>query len=128
MTGELMGVRYLVVPAYNVNKFRAPGVVFHPKEYGGVGYIIEVDNIRIYHPGDTDLIEEMKTLGRIDVALLPVSGTYVMTAEEAAKAVDIIKPDLAIPMHFGEIVGSEKDAQTFKSKASCRVEILKPEE
>ncbi|MEM3395282.1 MAG: MBL fold metallo-hydrolase [Nitrososphaerota archaeon] len=128
MTGELMGVRYSVVPAYNVNKFRAPGVVFHPKEYGGVGYIIEVDNIRIYHPGDTDLIEEMKTLGRIDVALLPVSGTYVMTAEEAAKAVDIIKPDLAIPMHFGEIVGSEKDAQTFKSKASCRVEILKPEE
>jgi L-ascorbate metabolism protein UlaG (beta-lactamase superfamily) len=127
-TGELMGVRYTAVPAYNVNKFRAPGVVFHPREYGGVGYVIEIDGVRFYHPGDTDFIEEMKGLGKIDVAFMPVSGTYVMTAEEAISAVDVIKPELAIPMHYGEIVGSEKDAYYFKSKASCRVEILKPEE
>lgn len=127
-TGDLLGIGYTSVPAYNVNKFRAPGVVFHPKEYGGVGYIIELENVRIYHPGDTDLIEEMKKLGKIDVAMLPVSGTYVMTADEAVRAVEVIKPELAIPMHYGEIVGSERDAETFKSKANCRVEILKPEE
>ena len=125
--GELLGVKYEAVPAYNVNKFRAPGIVFHPKEYGGVGYIIELDDVRIYHSGDTDLIDEMKQLGRIDIAFLPVSGTYVMTADEAINAVDVIKPELAIPMHYGEIVGSERDAQHFKAHARCRVEILKPE-
>lgn len=125
--GELLGVKYEVVSAYNVNKFRAPGIVFHPKEYGGVGYVIELDNVRVYHSGDTDLIDEMKQLGRIDIAFLPVSGTYVMTADEAINAVDIIKPELAIPMHYGEIVGSERDAQLFKTRAKCRVEILKPE-
>ncbi len=123
---ELGDVTVEVVPAYNVNKFREPGRVFHPKEDGKAGYVITVKGVRVYHAGDTDAIPEMKGL-RTDIALLPVSGTYVMTAEEAADAARMIKPKLAIPMHYGTIVGSESDAERFKQLASCQVQILKPE-
>ncbi len=125
--GEAGEVRYTVVPAYNVNKFRSPGVVYHPREYGGVGFIVEFFGVRIYHPGDTDFIPEMRGLGKIDVAFLPVSGVYVMTAQEAAEAANTIAPDVAIPMHYGSIVGSRKEAEEFKRRAKCRVEILEPE-
>lgn len=114
------------VPAYNLNKFREPGKVFHPKDDGKAGYIVTVKGVRIYHAGDTDAIPEMKGL-KTDVALLPVSGTYVMTSEEAAEAARTINPKLAIPMHYGAIVGSERDAEKFKQLATCPVQILKPE-
>ena len=114
------------VPAYNLNKFREPGKVFHPKGDGKAGYIVTVKGVRIYHAGDTDAIPEMKGL-KTDVALLPVSGTYVMTSEEAAEAAKTINPRLAIPMHYGAIVGSERDAERFKQLATCPVQILKPE-
>jgi len=116
-----------VVPAYNTNKFRSPGSPFHPQEDGKVGFVLSVEGIRIYHAGDTDEIPEMAALKGVDVALLPVSGTYVMTAEEAAKACKAIRPKLAIPMHYGAIVGSAADAEAFRKSATCRVEILKPE-
>jgi len=107
------GVETIAIPAYNTNKFRSPGRVFHPKEDGRVGYIVLFDGVKIYHAGDTDLIPEMKDL-QPDIALIPVSGTYVMTADEAAEAVKIIKPKIAIPMHYGSIVGSISDAHRFK--------------
>ena len=115
-----------VVPAYNLNKFREPGKVFHPKEDGKAGFIIGIKGVRVYHAGDTDIIPEMKGL-KPDVALLPVSGTYVMTAEEAAQAVRMVEPKLAIPMHYGVIVGTEQDAQRFKQLTTMEVQILKPE-
>jgi len=115
-----------VVPAYNLNKFREPGKVFHPKEDGKAGYIIEIKGVRVYHAGDTDAIPEMKGL-KADVALLPVSGTYVMTADEAAQAVKMVEPKVAIPMHYGVIVGTEHDAQKFKQLTTVEVQILKPE-
>src|ERR1700756_382450 len=115
-----------VVPAYNLNKFREPGKVFHPKEDGKAGFIIGIKGVRVYHAGDTDIIPEMKGL-KPDVALLPVSGTYVMTAEEAAQAVKMVEPKLAIPMHYGAIVGTEQDAQKFKQLTTIEVQILKPE-
>lgn len=115
-----------VVPAYNLNKFREPGKVFHPKEDGKVGFIIGIKGVRVYHAGDTDAIPEMKGL-KPDVALLPVSGTYVMTPEEAALAVKMVEPKLAIPMHYGVIVGTEQDAQKFKQLTTVDVQILKPE-
>lgn len=121
---EIKGIQIEVVPAYNIDKFRAPGVPYHPKEDGKVGYVVTVQGKRIYHAGDTDNIPEMADLKDIDIAFLPVSGTYVMTAEEAAKACDIIKPKVAIPMHYGKIVGTPKDAEIFKSLATCNVEIL----
>ncbi|HDJ89130.1 MAG TPA: MBL fold metallo-hydrolase [Thermoprotei archaeon] len=100
------------VPAYNIGKR------FHPKSYNGIGVIINIKGVRIYHAGDTDLIPEMRTFKNIDIALLPVSGTYVMTAKEAVEAVKIIKPKVAIPMHYGVIVGSIEDARYFEREAS----------
>jgi L-ascorbate metabolism protein UlaG (beta-lactamase superfamily) len=111
------------VPAYNINKFREPGQVFHPKEYGGVGFVVKMDGTTVYYAGDTDLIPEMKSI-QCDVALLPVSGTYVMTAEEAAAAAAAINPKIAVPMHYGAIVGGEEDAKKFKSLVkNCEVQI-----
>jgi L-ascorbate metabolism protein UlaG (beta-lactamase superfamily) len=121
------GVNVEVLPAYNTNKFRSPGNPFHPKTDGKVGFILGVGGVRIYHSGDTDEIPEMAGAKGVDVALLPVSGTYVMTAQEAAKACATIQPKLAIPMHYGAIVGSAADAEAFRKAVKCRVEILTPE-
>jgi len=122
----LEGISIEAVPAYIHNKFREPGKVFHPKEDGKVGYIVGMKGVRVYHSGDTDAIPEMKGF-KADLALLPVSGTYVMTFEEAAQAVKMIGPKAAIPMHYGVIVGSESDAEKFKQIAPCPVHILRPE-
>ncbi|NPA98018.1 MAG: MBL fold metallo-hydrolase [Crenarchaeota archaeon] len=129
-TLEMRGVKIETLPSYNVNKFRAPGKVFHPKEDGRVGYLINVAGVSIYHAGDTDVIPEMEKLrDRVDIALLPVSGTYVMTPEEAAEAVRIIRPKVAVPMHYGVIVGDKSHAEAFRKLAGniARVEILEPE-
>jgi L-ascorbate metabolism protein UlaG (beta-lactamase superfamily) len=122
-TIELDGVTVSAVPAYNTSKFRAPGQVFHPQADGKVGYIVEFDGRRIYHAGDTDVIPEMSDID-VEVALLPVSGTYVMTADEAVQACDLIKAKVVIPMHYADIVGSVADARRFKERCSLPVEIL----
>ena len=122
----LENVTIEAIPAYNLNKFREPGKPFHPKEEIKLGFLIQIAGVRVYHAGDTDFIPEMKRL-KTDLALLPVSGTYVMTPQEAASAAAAIEPKLAIPMHYGAIVGSEKDAAEFKRLAPCAVQILKPE-
>jgi L-ascorbate metabolism protein UlaG (beta-lactamase superfamily) len=125
---DVQGITVEAVHAYNTNKIN-PGTSkpFHPKEDNKVGFVVTINNVRIYHAGDTDAIEEMKNI-RTDIALLPVSGTYVMTAEEAAQAVKMIKPKLAIPMHYAAIVGSEKDAEEFKQLVKeCEVKILNKE-
>lgn len=114
------------VPAYNLNKFREPGKPFHPKEDGKVGYIVTVKGVRIYHAGDTDHIPEMKGL-RPDIALLPVSGTYVMTVQEAVEATASVNPKVVIPMHYGAIVGSKSDAESFSKLVKCEVKILEKE-
>jgi len=119
---ELAGLKVRVIPAYNLTKFRSRGHPFHPKGVG-VGYVVEIDGETVYHTGDSDLIPEMDGL-QPDVALLPVSGRWVMTAEEAADAVAAIRPKRAIPMHYGAIVGSVEDAQRFAELAHGRVEIL----
>lgn len=121
------GVAIQAVPAYNVNKFRSPGLAFHPRESGYVGFVISVDGKRIYHAGDTDKIPEMAAIDA-DIALLPVSGTYVMTADEALEAARIINPRLAIPMHVGRGIGTLEDAGYFKDNASLPVELLELED
>jgi len=105
-TRTVKGVKIMAVPAYNTDK------TFHPKGDGKVGFVVTVGGLTYYHAGDTDVIPEMTGLAP-DVALLPVSGTYVMTAEEAAVAARAIKPKVAVPMHYGAIVGSEADARRF---------------
>jgi L-ascorbate metabolism protein UlaG (beta-lactamase superfamily) len=116
---EIDGLR-----AYNVDKGPEPGKKFHPPDHKGLGFLIKMDGTTVYHAGDTDFIPEMKSI-QCDIALLPVSGTYVMTAEEAAQAAEAIDTKIAIPMHYGAIVGTEADAQKFKSLVKNRqVEIL----
>ena len=112
------------VPAYNVNKFRSPGNPFHPKPALHNGYVVTVDGVRVYFAGDTDQIPEMADI-ECDVALLPVSGTYVMTAEEAAEAAKVIRPTVAVPMHYGAgVVGTRDDAVRFQSLYGGEVRIL----
>jgi L-ascorbate metabolism protein UlaG (beta-lactamase superfamily) len=115
-------IKFDIVHAYNINKFRSPGIPFHPKEDKKIGVVIEIDGVRVYHTGDTDLIPEMKDI-QADVVLMPVSGTYVMTASEALEATDILKPKLVIPMHYGAIVGDASMAEEYKKKATVQVEI-----
>jgi L-ascorbate metabolism protein UlaG (beta-lactamase superfamily) len=117
------GVTVTAVAAYNLDKFRQLGQVFHPPAAGGLGYIVELDGRRIYHAGDTDAIPEMRDV-RCDVALLPVSGTYVMTAEEAAEACRMISAAVVVPMHFGDIVGTADDAARFEALCGTPVTVL----
>ena len=124
---SITGVRVEAVPAYNLNKFRSPGNPFHPKEAGHVGFIATLGSQRIYHAGDTDNIPEMDNL-QVDIALLPVSGTYVMTAEEAADAARRIAPQVAIPMHYGAgVAGTRADAERFTELYDGQVIILQQE-
>ena len=116
-TLNLDGVKILGVPSYNTDKD------FHPRKNGWLGFLVEVSGISIYHAGDTDYIPEMKDL-KVDIALLPVSGTYVMTAEQAVKAALAIGPALAIPMHYGAIVGGNQDALDFKNGLDGKVDVL----
>lgn len=116
-TLDLGEVKVEAVPAYNTDKD------FHPKKNGWLGFIVEMEGVRIYHAGDADFIPEMKDL-KVDIALLPVSGTYVMTADQAVKAALAINPKLAIPMHYGAIVGGAGDAETFRQALEGKVEVL----
>ena len=122
------GMRIRAISAYNIDKInhdtKKP---FHPKEDNKIGFLVNINGTVIYHTGDSDLIPEMFNL-RPDILLIPVSGTYVMTNKEAAKATEIIKPKIAIPMHYGTIVGTERDATEFKNLVkSCEVQILTKE-
>jgi len=113
------GVVISTIPAYNLRK------PYHPKANEWVGYIVKLTNgEKIYHAGDTDFIPEMKALD-VDVALLPVGGTYTMDAKEAAEAANSMKVKVVIPMHYGDIVGSPKDADTLKKLVHGSVVVLK---
>jgi len=110
---KLNDIKIAVVPAYNTKK------IFHPRSENLVGYVITFGNVTIYHAGDTDLIKEMEKLtgygkeGQKFIVLLPVGGKFTMNAEEAAKAASLIKPTLAVPIHWGGIIGSNEDANSF---------------
>ncbi|MBI2449155.1 MBL fold metallo-hydrolase [Candidatus Pacearchaeota archaeon] len=107
------GIKIEVHPAYNIGKN------FHPKNEGWVGYVVKIGNLVFYHAGDTDVIPEMSKLtgygkkGNEFIALLPVGGKFTMNADEAVEAAKIIKPSIAIPMHYGEFIGTSEDAKKF---------------
>ncbi len=120
--GERLAVQGVVietVPAYNLNKS------FHPRQEGGVGYIVTLNGRRIYHAGDTDHTPEMDAV-QADVALLPAGGKYTMTAAEAAEAANVMRPGVAVPMHWGTLVGSRQDAERFLQLVKGQVEIMEP--
>ena len=101
------GIKFETVPAYNTDK------QFHPKENEWVGYIIELNGYRYYIAGDTDITEENKKV-KCDVAFVPVGGTYTMDFKEAAFLINEIKPKIAVPIHYGSVVGTKQDAEDFK--------------
>ncbi len=114
----------IAVPAYNIKKTK-----FHPKENNWVGYIIEIDGVRLYHAGDTERIPEMKEYN-CDIALMPLGQTYTMgSVKEAADAILDINPSIAIPMHYGMYEGKSEDAKKFKTLLTDKIEVvlLKPE-
>jgi L-ascorbate metabolism protein UlaG (beta-lactamase superfamily) len=110
-------IKIEAVPAYNIGK------MFHSMQNQWVGFILEMNNVKIYHAGDTDLIPEMSSVN-VDIALLPVGGTYTMTAKEAGQACSKIKAKYFIPMHYGSVVGSKSDADIFRQNCSAEVKIL----
>jgi L-ascorbate metabolism protein UlaG (beta-lactamase superfamily) len=121
---NLRGVDVRAVAAYNTSKRNADGEPFHPRAAGGVGFDVRVRGERLYHAGDTDVIPEMDEVVGVDVALLPVSGVYLMTSGEAAEAARRIAPKVAVPMHWGEHLGTHDDALAFKRRAPVEVRIL----
>jgi len=120
--------------AYNINKFREEGRPFHPKENNGLGFVLEITNeqdpderIVIYHTGDSDFIEEMKEPMTIDILMVPVSGTYVMTATEASEATNAIEPNMVIPMHHDAgVAGSAEDAEVLRERVNVEVRVIEP--
>ncbi len=115
---EIDNLEFETVPAYNTLK------PFHPKSAEWVGYILRVDGKRIYIAGDTDATREAKAV-KCDIAIVPVGGKYTMDAKQAAELVNEICPEVAIPVHYGRVVGSAQDGETFASmvKSPTKVEI-----
>jgi L-ascorbate metabolism protein UlaG (beta-lactamase superfamily) len=120
------GVEIEAVRAYNVNKFRSPGVPFHPREAEHVGYVVSIGGMRLYFAGDTDHIPEMKEI-KCDIALLPVSGKYVMTVEEAAEAARTLDPQIVVPMHYGAGIGTARDGERLIDLYDGKVSLLQAE-
>ena len=112
-------IKFSTIPSYNINKD------FHKKEYNWVGYVVNIDGENVYVAGDTDNTEEAKNV-KCDIACVPIGGTYTMTYDEAVNLIKEIKPNVAIPIHYKTIVGTEKDAYEFKNELEnfVRVEIL----
>ena len=102
----VQGIKIETIPAYNTNK------TFHPKENGWVGYSITLDDIRYYIAGDTDITEENRKV-KCDVAFVPVGGTYTIDFKEAAQLINEIQPKIAVPIHYGSVVGTKQDATDF---------------
>ncbi len=115
---EVEGLRFETVPSYNMLK------PFHPKSAGWVGYILKIEGKRIYIAGDTDATKEAQAV-KCDIALVPIGGTYTMDAKKAAELINTIAPEVAIPVHYGEVVGSPKDGEVFASlvKSPTKVEF-----
>lgn len=103
---ETQGINFNTIPAYNINK------KFHPKENNWLGYIITINNVKYFVAGDTDITDENRKV-KCDVAFVPVGGTYTMDFKEAARLINEIKPKIAVPIHYGSIVGTEQDARNF---------------
>lgn len=121
MPGEhycIGGLEFDTVAAYNNLK------PFHPKSAGWVGYILQIDGQRIYISGDTDMNRDNRDV-KCDIALVPIGGTYTMDAKKAAEFINTIQPTVAIPTHYGSIVGKKEDADVFAAgvKAPVRTEI-----
>ena len=114
---QLDKLSFKTVPAYNLNK------EFHKKDFGWVGYVINIDDTIFYIAGDTDNITEIQNIN-CDMAFVPVGGTYTMTYREAADLVKVIKPKVAIPIHYKTIVGTYEDAINFQKELENKIDSV----
>ena len=120
---EAAGIKAQVVPAYNVAEER---LEMHPKANRWVGYVFGFGSNSYYHAGDTDHLSELSDV-RADVAFLPIGGTYTMDPSEAAGLAKAIGPQVAVPMHYGFVVGTPSDAERFAKEADpVKVVALTP--
>jgi L-ascorbate metabolism protein UlaG (beta-lactamase superfamily) len=115
------GVRIEAVPAYNLVNMRSKNVPFHPKGEGN-GYVITLGDTRVYVAGDTENTPEMKALGDIDVAFLPMNLPYTMTPGMVADAAGTFKPKILYPYHFGDTDTSEV-VELLKGEPEIEVRI-----
>jgi len=113
---EISGLEFETVPAYNTLK------PFHPKSAEWVGYLLRIDSKRVYIAGDTDATKEAKEV-KCDIALVPVGGTYTMDAKKAAELINTIRPEVAIPVHYGSIVGDPKDGKVFAENVMPPIKV-----
>jgi L-ascorbate metabolism protein UlaG (beta-lactamase superfamily) len=111
------------IPSYNVDKYGELDEPFHPKNSQYLGFLFEIDDISFYFAGDTDIIPEMDGIGPVDYAFLPVSGGSVMTADEAAEVTKVVQPSIAIPVHYGQPIGSLEDARGFADLVPDQVRV-----
>ena len=110
------GIEFQTIPAYNVNK------QFHPKANEWVGYVLKIEGVTYYIAGDTDITEENKKV-KCDIAFVPVGGTFTMDYKEAAELINEIKPKIAVPTHYGSIVGERSDGISFSKLVSPEIEV-----
>ena len=121
---DVSGIKVQTVPAYNVVESRLD---MHPRSNNWVGYILTLGDTTYYHAGDTDHVPELDSV-RADVSFVPIGCTYTMEAQEAAELVKAQSPKLAVPMHYGFVVGTPADAETFKREAApVEVQFLDPQ-
>lgn len=113
---SLHGILIKTVPAYNKTK------TFHPKENKWLGYVVKIEDTIYYVMGDTDALEENKNI-TCDVLCIPIGGTYTMNATEAAEFTNILNPKKVIPIHYGLVVGTEYDLDTFKQLLNKKIEV-----
>ena len=111
-------IRFKTVYAYNLNKN------FHLKESNWVGYVLEFEGKKYYIAGDTDVImDNLSVLKNIDVAFIPIGGTYTMDVLEAADFVNKIKPKSVVPIHYGMVAFDEKDLKQFILNVSSDIKV-----
>jgi L-ascorbate metabolism protein UlaG (beta-lactamase superfamily) len=115
---SVKGISISAYPAYNLNK------AFHPKSNNWLAFLLDINGVKIFHAGDSDAVPEFMSLKGVDILLIPIGGTYTMDAKEAAQLCNEIMPKIAIPMHFGSIVGKADDAVRFKGLCRCDGRIL----
>lgn len=116
-----LGIKLETTRAYNTNAKR---LNWHPKANDWLGYIISIDGKRIYHAGDTDFIEEMKALKNLDLAILPMGGTYTMEVDEMIEAAKAIDTKNVAPMHYKRLLGDKAEAAENKLKNSLKNVVM----
>ena len=114
---DIDGLEFETLPAYNIGK------PFHPKNAGWVGYVLNIEGWRVYVAGDTDATEEARAV-KCDIAFIPIGGTFTMNPKQAADFVNEIKPKIAVPVHYGSIVGKEKDGFEFEKRVDKAVKVV----